>query len=348
MNRVLQSIGAIMGILLFTSPVFAAENSVNVYAWSGEIPESLIQQFEKETGIKVNFSTYDSNEVLYSKLLASDNPGYDIVEPSTYYIDRMSHQGMLELLDKSKLIGFDNLDPQFLNQSYDPHNGYSIPYLWGATGIFVNTDYYSPSSITKWSDLWNPKYEDQLLLLDDSRDVFSMALFTEGYSPNDTKPQHLEKAYQKLRALAPNIKLYKSDGVITLLIDEDVTVGMAWNGDVYKAKKENSKLAFIYPSDGFVIWVDSFAIPKNAPHLDNAYRFLNFMLRATNGKTASLWSGYPTTNLASKKLLPPDVRNNPMIYPSRTVMRRGKFQNDMDDASLELYEKYWEKLKMEG
>ncbi len=334
---------------LFSSFAFAAqENILNLYTWSGVIPESVIQQFEKETGIKVNFSTYDSNEIMFAKLNATKNAGYDIVEPSSYYIDRMRRLNMLEKLDKSKLSNFNNLNPAFLNQAYDPHTDYSLPFIWGVTGIFVNKDYYDPKTITKWSDLWNPRLKDQLMLLDDSREVFSVALLELGYSMNDNNPEHIKQAYLKMRSLIPNIKLFKSDGVITILIDEDATIGMAWNGDLFKAKKENPKLDFIYPQDGFVVWVDNFAIPKDAPHLENAYKFLNFMLRADVAKTASLYNQYPSPNQAARKLLPPEIRNSPIIYPSRDVLRRGKFQMDINDEALAVYEKYWEKFKMEG
>lgn len=341
----------ILGCLFFSSNLFAAEDNVlNLYTWSGVIPESIIQQFEKETGIKVNFSTYDSNETMYAKLKATTDGGggYDVIEPSSYYIDRMQRQGMLEKLDKSKLSHFKNEDPTFLNQSYDPHNRFSVPFIWGVTGIFQDTNEFSQSRVTGWSDLWDKKYENQLMLLDDSREVFAMALLSLGYSINDTRPEHIKQAYLKLKELSPNVKVFKSDGVITILIDEDVGMGMAWNGDVYKAKKENAMLNFIYPKEGFVIWVDSFAIPLNAPHRENAHRFLNFMMRADIAKMTSLANDYPTPNLAAKKLLPKEIRDNPIIYPSHDVLRHGQYQTDIPDEALELYERYWEKLKMEG
>lgn len=339
----------LLASFFFTTPLFAVDDNVlNLYTWSGVIPDFIIQQFEKETGIKVNFSTYDSNETMYAKLKATKDAGYDVIEPSSYYIDRMRRQGMLTKIDKSQLSHFKNEDPEFLNQPYDPHNNFSIPFIWGVTGIFVNTGDYAPKGLTHWSDLWDKKYENQLMLLDDSREVFAIALLSLGYPINDSNPDHINQAYLKLKNLIPNIKVFKSDGVITILIDEDASIGMAWNGDLYKAKKENPKLEFIYPEEGFVIWVDNFAIPKDAPHLKNAYQFLNFMLRAEVAKTVSLNNDYPTPNLAAKKLLPPDIRNNPIVYPSHDILRRGQFQTDISDEAIELYERYWEKLKMEG
>lgn len=333
--------------LFFAGTLSAAENILNLYTWSGVIPDSTIQQFEKETGIKVNFSTYDSNEVMFAKLKADKNSAYDVVEPSSYYIDRMRHQDMLEKLDRSKLTYFKNLNSDFLNQSYDPKSNYSIPFIWGITGIFINKDYITPGSIKRWSDLWDKQYKDQIMLLDDSREVFSMALKVLGYSANDNNPEHIKDAYLKLIELLPNIKIFNS-APLSILIDEDATVGMVWNGDVYKAKKENPQLEFIYPKDGFVIWVDNFAIPKDAPHRENAYKFLNFMLRAEVAKAVALDNGFPTANLAAQKLLPADIRNNTAVYPTREILKRGEFQSDIGDEALALYEKYWERLKMGG
>lgn len=334
-------------VFFFPISCFAEENILNVYAWSGEVTDAAVQQFEKETGIKVNFSTYDSNEVMYAKLKSDKNSQYDVVEPSSYYVDRMRKQGMLESLDHEKLPNFKNLNPLFLNKVYDPNNTYSLPFIWGITGIFANKDYFDTKSINSWKDLWNPKYKDQIMLLDDSREVFSMALLVLGYSPNDTDPAHIQKAYLKLKELLPNIKIFNS-APISILIDEDANIGMVWNGDLFRARKENKNVNFIFPNDGFVIWVDNFAIPKGAPHRENAYKFLNFLLRADIDKAIVLEEGYPTANLAAQKLLPPDIRDNPTVYPSQDVLRHGVFQTDIDDQALGLYEKYWERLKMGG
>lgn len=334
--------------MLFCSTAYAADNIVNVYTWSGVIPDALIQKFEKETGIKVNFSTYDSNETMYAKLRASKNAGYDVIEPSSYYVDRMRKQQMLEKIDRKRLSNFHNINPDFLNELYDPKSEFSLPFIWGVTGIFVNEDYHPSRQIQKWSDLWDKKYRDQLLILNDAREAFSMALTVLGYSGNDNNPEHIKQAYLKLKELMPNIKLFNSDAIISILIDDDATIGMAWNGDLFKAQQENRKLRFIYPQDGFVIWIDNFAIPKNAPHLDNAYQFLNFMLRADNAKEAALDNSYPTANLAGQKLLPAEIRNDPVAYPSHAILKRGQVQTDLGDEALALYEKYWEELKMGG
>ena len=173
-----------------------------------------------------------------------------------------------------------------------------------------------------------------------------MALLMLGYSINDTNPAHIKQAYIKLRELMPNIRLFNTDAVTSILIDEDATIGIAWNGDLFKANLENSQLMFVYPKDGFEIWVDNFAILKSAPHKENAYQFLNFMLRPDIAKSVSININYATANLAAKNLMPPSIKNNSVLYPSAALLRHGQFETDIGDATFALYEKYWEQLKM--
>lgn len=338
------------GCLLLLLPLVALPQKkvLNVYAWSGEVPDVVIRQFEKETGVKVNFSTYENNEILYAKLRASKNPGYDVIIPSSYFVDRMRKQNMLEKIDKSKLTYWVNLDPTFLHPAYDPEVEYCVPYVWGITGIFYNNASVQDIQLTRWTQLWDPRFNNQLMLLDDTREVFSMALLALGYSANDSDPAHIEAAFQKLKALMPNVKVFSSDTVVSNIIDEDATIGMAWNGDAYKAARENPNIKFVFPADGFVIWVDNLAIPITAPHKDTAYLFINYMLRADVAKTIALISAYPIANLAARKLLPAAIRNNPIVYPSAEVLKRGQFQKDLGESTLNLYEKYWEQLKMGG
>lgn len=325
----------------------ASDNTLNLFTWSGVIPESIIQQFENETGIKVNFTTYDSNEFMYAKVKASITPVYDIVEPAGDLINRMRQKNMLEPLDKQKLTQFANLNPRFLNPAYDPGNQVSIPFIWGVTGIFINDAVYHPKDIQSWSSLWDKKYANQIMLLDDMREVFSIGLLTLGYSINDNNPKHIFAAYQKIKALHPNIKLFNSADN-SILIDEDVPLGMVYNGEYVKSHHENSHLVFHYPTDGFTIWVDNFAILNNAPHKENAYRFLNFVLRADIAKSIALYNQYPTANLAAEKLLPDRIKNNPAIYPDDHTLRRGQIYTDLNQTALALYEKYWELLKLGG
>ncbi|MCH9756053.1 MAG: spermidine/putrescine ABC transporter substrate-binding protein [Gammaproteobacteria bacterium] len=322
----------------------AADKVVNVYAWGGEIPQKLIHDFEQETGIHVNFSTYDNNETLYAKLHALNKPVYDVIIPSTYFVERLKKQGFLKQLDHKRLPHFKNIDPTFLNASYDPNNQYSVPFVWGATGIFYN-QHWVKKSPQSWNDLWDKRWRHQLMLLDDPREVFAMALLSLGYSPNDTSPKHIEAAFLKLKSLIPNIKLFASESIQAIIIDEDALVGATWNGDAFKGNFENANIQFVYPKEGFVIWVDCLAMLNNAPHPDEAYAFIDFLLTAESGVKLALTEAYAITNQAAYPLLPKALRENPMAYPSTEVLKRGVIQLDLSEESLALYNDYWQQLK---
>jgi spermidine/putrescine transport system substrate-binding protein len=330
--------------LFFIFKTLWAED-LNIFTWGGEIPSKVIRQFEKESKIKVNLSTFDSNETLYAKLKSLKNDTYDIITPSSYFVERMYRQGLLAKLDKSKLINFDSLDPFLLNRGFDPYNNYSIPYVWGATGIFFNKKYIK-EPITLWKQLWDTKWKNKLLLLDDSREVFSMSLLSLSLSPNSQNLNEIKKSFHHLSNLLSNIKLFASDTIKVIMIDEDALIGMSWNGDAYKAIEENSNLSFVFPQDGFVIWIDCLSIPKNAPHKKSAYRFLNFLLRADIAKQVALIEGHAIANLKGRQLLPTAIQQNTIVYPDKDTLERGVFQKDISKEALSLYGTYWQQLKL--
>lgn len=334
--------------LLFSLAANAKSDVLNVYVWAGEVPDAAVRLFEKETGIKVNFSTYENNEIMYAKLRTTKNPGYDVIMPSGYFIERMAKQDLLEKLDSTKLPNLKNISAKFSHPTYDKNLQYSIPYIYGMAGIFYNEKYFSGKGINKWSDLWEERFDNKLLLLDDTREIFSIGLLSLGYSANDSNPQHIKEAYLKLRKLMKNVKVFSVATVVSIIIDEDATVGMAWNGDAFKASRENKNIGFTFPQDGFVIWVDNFSIPKSAPHKDAAYQFINFMLRPDVAKQGAMLTSFSTTNAAALKLLPAEMRNNTTAYPNEEIMRRGEFQTNLSDETLAIYESYWNKLKMGG
>lgn len=324
----------------------ADKNILNIYSWGNYLPNEILMQFTKETGIKVNLAEYDNNETMYAKLKASKHTGYDIVIPSSYYVERMSKQGMLHPLDKSKLTNLHNINPLFLNKEFDPNNNYSVPYLWGTTGIIINTKYINKNKIVNWQNFWDPQYKDQLMMLNDIRDVFGIALMTLGYSINDVNPKHIEAAYLKLKQLLPNVKIFNIDTVPNIYVDEDAIIGMAWSGDCKLAQTENSDLQYIFPKEGFLISIDSFAILKNATNIENAYKFIEFMMRPEIAMQASLAIGFVTANQAAIKLMPLKIQLNPILNPDAKTMQRGKIQLDIPEKERRIYEKYWEKLKI--
>ena len=333
-------------LLFVTSPLFAGEQEINVFIWANYIPQKVIQLFEKQTGIKVNLSEYDSNEDLYAKLKADPHNGYDVIVPSSYYIQRMVKAGMLRKINRKALTNSYYLNPLLLNKSFDPGNNYSFPYLWGSTGIAVDKRYWNPNTIHRWSDLWQPRFKNQLLMYNDSREVFAMALITLGRSINEKKPRYIKQAYLKLRHLVPNVRLYSTDAATNVFADDDVTIGMAETGDVIRARQANSNLVFIYPQDGFAVWEDCVAIPKYAPHYKNALKFINFLMRPKVGVMISMIQGYSSPNLKTRALLPKKFRDDPLMYPSQQTLKRSQMENDIGPAR-KLYMHYWQLLKLE-
>jgi len=321
-----------------------AQEKVVLYNWADYIPDSVLSAFTKETGIKVEVATFDSNETMFAKLQLVNGKGYDLAVPTTYFIERMKRAGLIQPIDKTKLKNLGNLDPDLLNQSYDPDNQYSIPYLWGNTAIAVNTDEMDPSLITTWKDLWKPEFKDQILLLDDVRDIFLLGLKVKGFKNNTTNEDEIRQAYEALVELLPNVKLFLSDSPKGPLIQGNVPMGVMWNGEAYMAQVELGTVEYIYPKDGVTLWVDSFVISKGAENVDNAHQFIDFVLRPEMAKMIVESVGNSTPNKAAIPLLSEAMRNNPMVVPPEDVVKNGTYHHDLGAANA-IYEKYWQMLK---
>ena len=325
----------------------ATPETLNLYNWSEYMPQKILKGFTKETGIKVNYTTFDSNETMYAKLkMLDDSSQYDLVIPSTYYVEKMANEGLLQELDKTKLSNFKNLDTSFTNTKVDPDNKYSIPYMWGSTGLAINGEAIDPATVNSWNDLWRPEYKGQVMLMNDMREVFGMALLTLGYSGNSRNPDEIKAAYDKLITLMPNVKTFNSDASRMSYIEGETTLGMIWNGEAMSANNEGlTSLVYKYPTEGAILWMDNFVIPKNAKQVDAAHQFIDYILRPENAKIVSEAIGYASPNLAARQLMTEDVRNNPTIYPSKDILAKAEFQEDVGDEALQVYQHYWDKLK---
>ena len=330
-------------IFLLYSVLGFAQKKIEIAAWGGEIPPSLIRQFEQETGIKVYLSTFESNENLIIKLKSSKNHSYDLITPSGYYIRRLQQFDMLKPIQTKKIKYLEQINPIFFSASHQ--NIYGIPFVWGATGIFYN-DKYIQSPPSHWHQLWESKYKNQLLLLDDTREVFSMSLLSLKKLPNIQNHLDIHNAYLNLLKLAPNIKLFASDAVSRIVSDEDAWVGMAWNGDIVKVQQENSHVHFTYPSEGFIIWEECFAIPKNAKHIREAYEFINFILKPENSAQITKEMKFSVTNVEARKYLSHDLVENSILFPPNDILAKGILQEDADEKTISLYNSYWELIKI--
>ncbi|MEE4251052.1 MAG: extracellular solute-binding protein [Alcanivoracaceae bacterium] len=321
------------------------EQVLNLYNWSEYMPQEVLAQFTEETGIKVVYTTYDSNEAMYARLkLLDESSQYDLAVPSTYYVNKMRNEGLLAPIDHSKLAGFDNIDPTLVNLDIDPGNQFSVPYLWGTTGLAVNADAIDPAQVTSWADLWKEEYQGRIMMMNDVREVFHVGLRVLGYSANSTNPEEIEAAYNKLAELMPGVRTFNSDAPRMPYLEGETDIGMIWNGEAVMALEDMESLTYIYPREGAVVWLDSFVIPKNAKNVEAAHKFIDFMLRPQVAAMISTEIGYATPNLAARDLLDEDVAADRTVYPTAEDMINAEVQEDVGEALL-VYEKFWEMLK---
>lgn len=334
----------IIGLILCTFSSIALAQRVVIYNWTEYIPVGVIEEFEQQTGITVEYNTFESNESMYQKVLNNQNTSYDVIVPSNDYVSKMAAEGLLQKLNHQLIPNLVHLDPDLLNQAYDEGNQFSVPYIWGSTGIGINTKKIDIIDVTGWQNLWDRRWKDSLLLIDDMRDVFHMALKVNGHSANSQDPIEIKQAYELLKQLMPNVRLYNSEAPRLPFMANHVDLGMMWNGEIIMAQKESNNIKYIYPSEGAALWMDSFAIPKTAKNITAAHAFINFLLKPDIAKRTVEELGYATPNKSALELLDDDIKNNSIIFPPRHVIKNGEFHQDLG-ASINLYNRYWQMLK---
>ena len=308
--------------------------NLNVLNWSSYIPDDVIIDFEEEYNIKVNYGTYSSNEELLAKLSSSKEGTYDLIFPSDYMVDLMIDREMIEPLDKSKLTNINNINPLFLNQEYDYGNNYSLPFLMATVVIAVDTSKIN-DNITSYNDLINSNYSNNIVLLDDQRIVIGMGLMANGYDSNDTSMEHLNQAKDWLLTLKHNVKAFDSDSPKTFLITDEVDIGVMWNAEAIIARENNSNIKIIYPTDGFSISMDNYAIAKNSPNKDNAYLFIDYLLRDDISKRITEEYPYISTN-----------KNNSNLsnYQLNNILTKGSYVQNIG-SNIKNYDRLWAQIK---
>ena len=344
MNRMMHAALTVMALLLMATTGFAATKVLNLYIWSEYIPDEVLADFTKKTGIKVKISTYDSNEAMYAKVKLVGK-GYDLVVPSSDFVGLMRREGLLLPIDTKKIANFAHVDPRFTNQSFDPNNTYSVPYMWGSTSLAVNTTQLPAGTVEKSADLWTPALKEKLVMPNDQREVLGIGLKVLGYSINETNPEHLRQAFEKLQGLMPNVRVFDSDSPKQALLAGEVAAGLVYNGEAYVANGENPAIQYIYPAEGFSLWLDSFCIPKGAAHVEEALQFIDFVLSAKVSATISEAMGYSSPNPQAVTLLPEKMQKNIIVNPAASMVAKGEFLDSLDEKTLKLYEEYWVKLK---
>lgn len=319
-------------------------NKLVIYNWGDYIDPELLTKFTKETGIKVEYETFDSNEAMYTKVKQGGTT-YDIAIPSDYTIDKMIKENLLVKLDKSQIKGLENIDPSFLNKSFDPNNDYSIPYFWGTVGIVYN-DQMVQTAPKHWEDLWREEYRDNIMLVDGAREVLGFGANTLGYSLNTKKMSELKAIEQKLNSLTPNIKAIVGDEMKGYLINEDAAIGVTFSGEASEMLDANEHLHYVVPSEGSNLWFDNIVIPKTVKHQKEAYAFINFMLEPENAAQNAEYIGYATPNKLAKDLLPKEVKNDLAFYPSQDVIERLEVYDNLGQKWLGIYNDLFLQFKM--
>ncbi len=318
------------------APVAAGEEQVvNVYNWSDYIDPAMLEKFTAETGIKVNYDVFDSNEVLETKLLAG-NTGYDVVVPSASFMERQIKAGVFQKLDRSKLPNWSNLDTEILQRValHDPGNEHSVNHMWGTDGIGYNEGKIKAimpnAPLDSWDMIFDPKIVSKfkdcgVSVLDAPTELSAVMLAYLGKDPNSQDPADLKAVEEKIMTIRPYIRMIHSSQYIDALANGEICLALGWSGDVLQARDradeagQGNVIKYSVPKEGTIIWFDMYAVPADAPHPDNAHAFINFMMKPEVAAANSNFVNYATGNAASVPLVNEDVRNDPGVYPPPEV-----------------------------
>lgn len=330
-------------LMLAVLPGCGSKNVVNVYNWGEYIDQSIFEDFQKQTGITVNYQTFDSNESMYS-MLSSGGGKYDVIIPSDYMISRMIEEDMLEKLDFNNIPNYEDVDPSLKDAAYDPENAYSVPYMWGTVGIIYNTAKID-NPVESWSALFNPDYTGQILMFDNSRDAVGIALKYLGYSYNTTDEAQITEAVELLMEQKPLLQGYVMDQIFDKLEGGEAAIGPYYAGDYITMVENNPDLAFCLPKEGSNLFVDAMCIPKGAENKANAEAFINFMCSTEVGLKNCEAIGYSTPLMSVREALPAEIKNNPVAYPSADVLSSCETFANLPQNILELYDSEWTRLK---
>jgi spermidine/putrescine transport system substrate-binding protein len=322
----------------------SALDKLYIYTQSGYIDEDLLDRFTKETGIKAVADVFDSNEAMLARLQAGGGGGYSIIYPSEYMVQQMVELDMLTQLDFSRISGMERLFPRFQNPEYDPGNRHSLPISWGTTGLIYNTKKLKKAP-EDWDYLWENRQQlsKRMTLLNDIREVIGATLRMLGYSYNSTDPQQLQEAYEKLIVLKPSIASFTSDAWRPQILSGDLLVAMCYGSDANEIMKESEDLQYVLPKSGSSLWIDTLAIPKTAPNPQGAYAWINLMLQPDVTAQICERLSFSTANKEAFNLLPPEIQENPSLFPPEPLLAVCEGISPVGDFST-VYESYWTKL----
>lgn len=319
---------------------------VIVYNWGEYIDPETLDLFEEETGIKVIYDEFETNESMYPKVLAGAT-AYDVICPSDYMIQKMIDNDLLAEIDFDNIPNVKNIGQQYFDQSreFDPENKYSVPYCFGTVGILYNKTMVD-EPVDSWSVLWNEKYADNILMQDSVRDAFMVALKLNGFSMNTLDETELETAKNALIEQKPLIQAYVIDQVRDKMIGGEAAIGVIYSGEAIYTQRENPDLEYVVPKEGTNVWIDSWVIPKNAPNRENAEAFINFMCREDIALMNFEYITYSTPNTAAQALIEDeDIKNSEIAFPDLDQYENLETFKYLGDEGDELYNDLWKEVK---
>ena len=336
----------ILVTLVLMLPVCAsAQEVVNVFNWEDYIDESVLAQFEQETGIHVNYMRFTTNEDMIVQVEA--NPGaFDVCFPSDYIVERMLSKDMLAEIDYDKVPNAQYILANLRSPDYDPNNVHSLPYMWGTVGILYNTTMVE-EPVDSWGILWDSKYKSNVFMLDSFRDSMGVTLKYLGHSMNTRDIIALESCKDKLIEQKKNgiVKAYQVDETKDKMVAGEAALAVMWSGDAQYAIDLNPDLAYSIPSEGSNIWIDAMVIPKNAQNMDNALKFVDFLCRPdiAQKNCEAIW--YSSPNSGAIELMGEDYTENPVMNPTDEEVARCEFFHDIDETFMPVYTALWQEVK---
>lgn len=320
---------------------------VYVYNWGEYIDPKTIEMFEEETGIKVEYEEYETNEIMYPKV-ATGTSNYDLLCPSDYMITKLIDNDMLAELDFEKIPNAKtNIGKQYYEQAagFDPDNKYCVPYCWGTVGILYNKTMVN-EPVTSWDILWDEKYKDNILMQDSVRDAFMVALKRNGYSMNTLDTAELEQAKNDLIAQKPLVQAYVVDQVRDKMIAGEAALGVIYSGEAIYTQRENADLEYVVPKEGSNVWIDGWVIPKNAENKENAHKFIDFMCRPDIALMNFDYITYSTPNDAARALIEDEeIRNSEIAFPDLSKYNNMEVFIYLGEDGDELYSNLWKEIK---
>ncbi len=323
--------------------------TLNVYNWGLYISDGsdggmdINKEFEELTGIKVNYTTYDTNESMYAKI-KSGGADYDVVVPSDYMIGKMIKEGLLAKLDFSNIPNMSLIGSQYKGRDYDPSDEYCVPYTWGVVGIIYNTTMVE-GEIDSWNALWDPAYKGNVLMFNNSRDAFAIASKKLGLSLNPSTAEEVQQAAEELKKQKSVVQAYVMDEIFDKMEGGEAALAPYYAGDAIVMMEENPDLAFAIPKEGTNYFVDAMCVPATSAHKEAAEMYINFMCETEVALANCEFIGYSTPQVEAEQLLPDELKNSPIMYPSQEVLANTETFNVLSDELNKAMDEAWSNVK---